>query len=169
MSMLTDPDMADVVLDFVNESDEIYNEIEEILESYEDEPANEKLEKFGQTIDRVMGAAKSMDAHQTGLYCELGKTISYKASQVEDKQLLDIVVAVLFDTVDILKSMNKNILIEKVEKVDGVNLEAFASRLSWLADKFKDITRSSVSIDKEEAGSDMNQKSIDDLLKDLGL
>ena len=64
--------------------------------------------------------------------------------------------------------MNKNIIIEKEEKVDGVNLEAFASRLSWLADKFKDITRSSVAIDSETT-PDMDQKSIDDLLKDLGL
>lgn len=168
MSMLKDPDMAEVILDFCDESDKIYSEIEEILEDYEDEPDSKKLEIFGQTIDRVMGAAKSIEAHQSGLYCELGKTISYKASQSDDKGLLDIVVAVLFDTVDILKSMNKNILIEKEERVDGVNLEAFATRLHWLADKLKDIKRSSVSVD-ESSGVDMNQKSIDDLLKDLGL
>jgi len=168
MSMLKDPDMDEVILDFCNESDRIYNEIEEILEDYEDEPDTKKLEVFGQTIDRVMGAAKSIEAYQSGLYCELGKTISYKASQCEDKNLLDIVVAVLFDTVDILKSMNKNIIIEREEKVDGVNLEAFASRLHWLADKFKDIKRSSVAVDTN-ASSDMDQKSIDDLLKDLGL
>lgn len=167
MSMLTDPDMIEVVEDFCKESGAIYEEIEEMLEDYEDEPSPDKLEKFGQTIDRVMGAAKSIDAHQSGLYCELGKTISYKASQCEDKQLLDIVVAVLFDTVEILKSMNKNIIIEKEEKVDGVNVEAFASRLHWLANKFKNITRSSVAIDEEASG--MEQKSIDDLLKDLGL
>lgn len=167
MSMLTDPDMAEVVEGFIEEADEIYNKIEEILEDYEDEPSNEKLEEFGQTIDRVMGAAKSIEAHKTGLYCELGKTISYKASQSTDKQLLDIVVAILFDTVEILKSMNKNILIEKEEKVDGVNLEAFATRLNWLADKFKDIQRSSVAIDP--APGQQDQKSIDQLLKDLGL
>ena len=162
MSMLKDPDMDEVILYFCNESDRIYNEIEEILEDYEDEPDTKKLEVFGQTIDRVMGAAKSIEAYQSGLYCELGKTISYKASQCEDTNLLDIVVAVLFDTADILKSMNKNIIIEREEKVDGVNLEAFASRLHWLADKFKDIKRSSVAVDTN-ASSDMDQKSIDDL------
>ena len=169
MNMLQDPDMEEVVLDFCKESEKIYNEIEEILEDYEDEPTSEKLEIFGQTIDRVMGAAKSIDATQSGLYCELGKTISYKASQIQDPQLLDIVVAVLFDTVEILKSMNKNIIVEKEEKVDGINLEAFASRLHWLADKFKDIKRSSVAIDATDDKSQMDQKSIDDLLNDLGL
>lgn len=167
MSMLTDPDMAEVVEGFIQESDEIYNEVEEILEDYEDEPSSDKLEKFGQTIDRVMGAAKSLGAHKTGLYCELGKTISYKASQSTDQQLLDIVVAILFDTVEILKSMNKNIFIEKIEKVDGVNVDAFATRLHWLADKFKDIKRSSVAVDDGAGAAD--QKSIDELLKDLGL
>lgn len=168
MSMLKDPSMAEVVEGFIQESDEIYSKVEEILEDYEDEPSAEKLEEFGQTIDRVMGAAKSIEATQTGLYCELGKTISYKASQSNDKQLLDIVIAILFDTVEILKSMNKNLLIEKEEKVDGINLEAFATRLHWLADKFKDIQRSSVAIDEQNAGP-IDQKSIDQLLKDLGL
>jgi chemotaxis protein histidine kinase CheA len=169
MSMLTDPEMEEVIIDFCSESGEIYDQIEAMLEEYEDEPSPDKLEKFGQTIDRVMGAAKSIDAHQSGMYCELGKTISYKASQCDDQQLLDIVVAVLFDTVDILKSMNKNIIIEKEEKVDGVNLEVFASRLQWLAEKFKNITRSSVSVGSIDESTDMNQKSIDDILKDLGL
>lgn len=167
MSMLKDPDMTEVVEGFIEEADGIYNKIEEILEDYEDEPSKDKLEDFGQTIDRVMGAAKSIEAHQTGLYCELGKTISYKASQSNDQKLLDIVVAVLFDTVEILKSMNKNILIDKEEKVDGINLEAFATRLHWLADKFKDIQRASVAIGSAEGAND--QKSIDELLKDLGL
>lgn len=167
MSMLKDPDMAEVVEGFIEEADEIYNKIEEILDDYEDDPSNAKLEEFGQTIDRVMGAAKSIEAHQTGLYCELGKTISYKASQSNDLKLLDIVVAILFDTVEILKSMNKNILIDREEKVDGINLEAFATRLHWLADKFKDIQRSSVAIAVDAGPAD--QKSIDQLLKDLGL
>ena len=168
MSMLTDPEMAEIVDDFCKESEGIYSELEELLEDYEDTQDGKKLEEFGQVIDRVMGAAKSVDAEQTGMYCELGKTISYKASQSMDKALLDIVVAVLFDTVEILQVMNSNIEKEKVEKVSGINLEKFGSRLRWLADKFKDIQRSSVAIGVEETKLE-GQKSIDDLLADLGL
>lgn len=168
MSMLQDPEMAEIIEDFCKESEAIYNDLEGMLEDYEDSQDSKKLEEFGQVIDRVMGAAKSVDADQTGLYCDLGKTISYKASQSMDKALLDIVVAVLFDTVEILQVMNKTIASDKVEKVSGINLEAFGTRLRWLADKFKDIQRSSVSIGTDDTKLD-GQKSIDDLLADLGL
>lgn len=166
--MLLDPEMSEVVDEFCEESDGIYRELEEILDSYEDEPDPKKLENFGQIIDRIMGAAKSIDAHQTGLYCELGKSISYKASQSMDQTLLEIVMAVLFDTIEILQVMNKSVKEQKAEIVTGVNLEAFGSRLRWLADKFKDIERSSVAIDVEEVHL-TDQKSIDELLAGLGL
>ncbi|MAX67839.1 MAG: hypothetical protein QF441_05330 [Bacteriovoracaceae bacterium] len=168
MSMLQDPEMAEIVDDFCKESEKIYEQLEEMLEDYEETKDPKKLEEFGQVIDRIMGAAKSVDAVQTGVYCELGKTISYKASQSMDKALLDIVVAVLFDTVEILQVMNKNIEKIKEEKVSGINLETFSTRLRWLADKFKDIQRSSVAIGANEKQLG-DQKSIDDLLSDLGL
>ena len=93
--MLQDPEMAEIVDDFCKESEKIYEQLEEMLEDYEETKDPKKLEEFGQVIDRIMGAAKSVDAVQTGVYCELGKTISYKASQSMDKALLDIVVAFL--------------------------------------------------------------------------
>lgn len=168
MSMLQDPDMAEIVEDFCKESEEIYGQLEDLLDQYEDTNDPKILEEFGQVIDRVMGAAKSVDAHQTGMYCDLGKTISYKSSQSMDKALLDIVVAVLFDTVEILQIMNKAIITSKEEKVPGFNLEAFGTRLRWLADKFKDIQRSSVAIEPDDKQLG-DQKSIDQLLADLGL
>jgi len=167
MSMLEDPEMVEIIEDFVGESGGILEELETILEDYEDEPAACKLEEFGQIIDRIMGAAKSVDADKTGLYCELGKTISYKASQSMDQHLLDIVVAVLFDTIEILKVMNGNLLELKEERVQGINLDVFGTRLKWLADKFKYIQRSSVAIEVKEDKQD--QKSIDQILADLGL
>lgn len=167
MSLLKNPEMDEVILDFTQEADKIYSKIEQILEEYEDDPSFDKLEQFGQTIDRVMGAAKSIGADKTGLYCELGKTISYKASQSDDDQLGEIVVAILFDMVELLKSMNKNILIDKEERVDGINIDTFATRLHWLANKFQDIKRSSVAIEEENITTD--QRTIDDLLKDLDL
>lgn len=166
--MLLDEDMAEVVIDFCDESEKIYDELEELLEEYEDDADPAKLEKFGQVIDRVMGAAKSIDADQTGVYCELGKSISYKSSQSMDKNLLQIVTAVLFDTVEILKVMNGNIRTQKKEVVSGINLDKFATRLRWLADKFASIQRSSVAIGAEEVQLE-DQKSIDQLLADLGL
>lgn len=165
MSMLQDPDMKEVVQDFCKESDEIFSGLEELLEEYEDAPNPSILEEFGQRIDRVMGAAKSIEANTMGSFCELGKTISYKASQTLDEKLLDIVVAILFDTVEILQKVNAKVKTDQVEDVDNLNLDAFSSRLQWIANKFKDIQRASVEI---EATTD-DHKSIDDLLAELGL
>jgi chemotaxis protein histidine kinase CheA len=167
--MLNDPEMKEVVDDFCSESEELFNQCVDFLEQYEDDNSKMNLlEKFGQTIDRVMGAAKSLGLNTMGTYCELGKTISYKASQSMDKALLEIVVAVLFDTMDILEEMNDNVLKSKEEKAHNVNLEKFATRLHWLADKFADIERASVSIDTSE-NKLTDQSDIDKLLSDLGL
>lgn len=167
MSMLNDPEMKEVVLSFCEESLDIFSELEELLEEFEDDISKiANLEKFGQLIDRVMGAAKSLEANKVGKYCELGKIISYKASQTMDVKLLQIVTAVLFDTVEILESIINNIKTKQIE-TSSVNLDAFSTRLKWLADKFQNIDRASVAIGEEAPISD--QKSIDELLKDLGL
>lgn len=171
MTLLEDPSMKEIVNDFCEESKGIFSELEDLLEEYEDEPSPDKLEKFGQTIDRVMGAAKSIEANIMGSFCELGKTISYKASQSNDDKLINIVIAILFDNIEILKKVNLKILNDQTENLDSLNLEAFGTRLKWLADKFKDIDRASVEV--KDAGDVIgvaeDQKSIDDLLAELGL
>lgn len=170
MSMLTDPDMKEVVIEFCQESKDIFSELEEILDEYEEQASPDLLEKFGQTIDRVMGAAKNLEAHTLGTYCELGKTISYKAGQSDNEELLNIVIAVLFDMMDILNKLIQNVEDKQEESVQGISLEAFGKRLHWLSDKFKEIQRSSVAIDSEDLSqSDDPQASIDQLLADLGL
>lgn len=164
--MLKDQEMADVVDEFIQESKELLDTCEEILDEFEDDEDPAKLELFGQTIDRIMGAAKSLEANTTGTLTELGKTISYKASQSSDKELLTIVGAILFDLVDATKRVVTNIELTKEEKAHGLNLDAMKSRFEWLANKFKDIDRSSVAIGSGEGES---QESIDALLKNLGL
>lgn len=165
MSMLKDESMAEVVEDFCQESNKLLEECEEILEEFEDSENAQLLEKFGQTIDRIMGAAKSLEANHTGTLSELGKTIGYKASQSDDKELLNVVGAVLFDLVDVLKRLISNIETTKEEKAHGINLETLKTRFVWLADKFKTIERSSVAIDDGQ----QSQEDIDQILKNLGL
>lgn len=174
-SMLKDPDMEEIVIGFCDESDELVDKLEDILDEYEDDNTNtDLLSEFGQIIDRIMGAAKSIGAEKVGQYCELGKIVSYKSSQTNEMKLLDIVNAILSDTIDIVRSMILNIRTKKEETVDGISLEAFASRLKWLSEKFQHIDRASVAV-KEEAGdtpdvqADNSQESIDKLLADLGL
>ena len=166
--MLKDPEMKEIVVGFCEESNELCEQLEELLDGYEENPGKiALLEQFGQIIDRIMGAAKSIDAEKTGQFCELGKIVSYKASQTDDLKLLEIVTAVLFDTLDILRSLLENIEDLGEEKVEGINLETFSNRLKWLAEKFSHVERSSVAVVEES--SDNKQESIDQLLADLGL
>lgn len=164
---LSDPDMKEVVDDFCQESRKILAELEDILDDFEDDTTQTALlEKYGQSVDRIMGAAKTVGADKVGLYAELGKTIGYKSSQVKDNdQLIDIVVSTLFDTNEYIGKMIEHIDKNRNEDISGVNLDAFSSRLKWLAGKFDHINRSSVAVNDETK----DQNDIDDLLKQLGL
>ena len=106
MSIINDPSMKEIVIDFCNEAEELFDQLEQALENLEENPSNTKeLEKFGQIIDRIMGAAKSIGASEIALFCELGKVIGYKSSQVKDIPLIEVVGAILFDSLHMLRKM----------------------------------------------------------------
>lgn len=165
MTNLDDPMMKEIVDDFCEESLELFDQLEQCLENVEDNPSEaQQLEKFGQVIDRIMGAAKSIGAEQTSLFCEMGKIIGYKSSQIKDPAMIEVVVAILFDSVELLRKMIESLKKNKKEDLQSINTKAFATRLHWLADKFKDIKRSSIAFDEGE-----QDKSIDAFIKQLGL
>ena len=164
MSMLKDKEMKEVVEEFCDESDKLCEQLLDHVDDLEEDPTNnEILELFGQKIDRIMGAAKSLEADKTGKLCELSKKIGYKASQSHDEALLTLVQATLADSVEILQTLIKSIRTEGVEKTDDINLSAFIKRLYWVTEKFKDIERASVSTDEEN----MDQVEIDSFLKNM--
>ena len=169
MSELKNPDMKEIVEEFCNESDELIENLYSILDEFEESENPKELEKFGQIIDRIMGAAKSIGAMKTGQFSELGKIIGYKSSQTQDAQLLKITHAILSDNISIVESLLSNIRKTQEEKVDGINLEAFSSRMKWLSEKFKNIDRSSVAVPGQQPSTSQSQNQIDDLLKNLGL
>jgi chemotaxis protein histidine kinase CheA len=165
MDIINDPSMKEIVNEFCSESNDLLNQMEKLLNDFEENlELTAKLETFGQIIDRMMGAAKSLSLSTIATLCELGKTIGYKASQIKDKNLLNVVCGILFDNVEILKKMIHGIYTQDKDIMKNINLETFVGRLRWLSDKFKNIQRSSVAIDK----SSMDQQSIDALLKNLG-
>lgn len=169
MGLLDDPSMKEIVDGFCDESIELLDELEECLEELEDEPTKTaNLEKFGQVIDRIMGAAKSVGADEVATFCELGKAIGYKSSQTSDPALLEVVVAILFDAQNLLLKMVDQIKTGNDNGLKNIKTQAFVTRLKWLQDKFKDIERSSVSFDEDKAAQ-LDQSSIDDLMSSLGL
>jgi chemotaxis protein histidine kinase CheA len=167
MSMLNDPSMKEIIIDFCNEADGLFDQLEASLELLEENPLSAKeLEKFGQVIDRIMGAAKSIEAHEIATFCELGKTIGYKSSQIKDVPLIEVVVAILFDSLHLLRKMIEALRDGNTQSMSMLNTKTFVTRLKWLSDKFKDIDRASCAIDNS---NNLNQTSIDQLMKSLGL
>ncbi len=170
MDLLSDPSMKEIVLDFCKESRELFSELESILDDLEEDVTNsQKMEQFGQIIDRVMGAAKTIGASEISTLSELSKTIGYKASQINDAPLLEIVVAILFDTLEILNKIVNSLAAGKSETVKDLGSKTFVKRLNWLSDKFKNIERASVHYEEKAESSRLDQSSIDDLISSLGL
>lgn len=167
MSMLNDPSMKEIILDFCEEAEVLFDQLEQSLELTEEDPANTKeLEKFGQIIDRIMGAAKSIGATEIATFCELGKVIGYKSSQIKDVPLIEVVVAILFDSLHMLRKMILALKEGNDRSMANLNTKAFGTRLNWLSAKFKDIDRASCAIEPKGA---LSQNSIDDLMQSLGL
>lgn len=165
MSLLNDPSMKEIIIDFCDEAEKLFDQLEHSLELTEENPAvTKELEKFGQVIDRIMGAAKSIGATEIATFCELGKVIGYKSSQIKDIPLIEVVVAILFDSIHMLRKMVTALREGNDSSMGKLNTKAFGTRLNWLSAKFKDIDRASCAID-----GNLNQNSIDDLMQSLGL
>lgn len=146
---LTDPDMKEIVDEFCDESDGLLEQLRDNLDDFEDDSSQSHLlEEFGQTIDRIMGAAQTLGGDDIGELCQMGKIIGYKASQSQQRALQEITAGVLFDLCDFLEVLLVNIREDKSRS--DLNYETFKNRLQWLVAKFKDIDRASCTI--EEAG-----------------
>ena len=151
MELIDDPE---IIEDFYVKKLRVYltnlkqnlEDLEEELE--EDSSGAEELEKFGQIIDRVMGSAQTIGAEEISRFCELGKVIGYKSSQTTDLPLLNVVVAILFDAVDLLRGMVGSLQSGNSKTLNGLSTKAaFATRLKWLSNKFQNIDRASVESD----------------------
>jgi len=143
-----DPEMREIISAFCEESSGLIEEMQELLEALEDDLSNNSLlEKYGQIIDRIMGAAESIGLTGIGSIAKMGKTIGYKGSQTNELPLKEITISILFDANEALSKMIKN-LESKQDPNKGVSTEALNERLNWLAEKFKDIKRASVGFEE---------------------
>lgn len=147
---INDPDMKEIVVEFCDESDELLEKLKDTLDDFEDDPTQSKLlEEFGQTIDRIMGAAKTLGLSEIGDLCQMGKIIGYKGSQAKEQPLQEVTGGVLFDLTDLLEVLLTNVREGKGDH--DYNVSAFKDRLQWLASKFKHIERASCAFDEKEA------------------
>ena len=141
----------EIVREFCFEARGILSELAPLLEDLELNPKNFKaLENFGQKVDRIMGAAKSLEFHQMGTISEFCKTISYKSAQCKSTELVVIVVAFLFEAVEILNQMIDNLEHNKPAELEPATIKIILSRLEFINGRLAHIQRASVAINDKD-------------------
>jgi chemotaxis protein histidine kinase CheA len=143
--------MDDLLQEFYVESISILKDLELILENLEKAPSEyHLLEKFGQQIDRIMGASKSLGYLTIGEITESCKTISYKSSQAKNVELVTIVVAILFDAIEAISELLEGLLTKGNEEINPSTKNMIFSRLNFINNKLLHIQRSSVAINDKD-------------------
>ena len=141
----------EIVQEFCSESRVLLRELGVLLEELELAPENFKaLESFGQKIDRIMGAAKSLEFHQMGLVSELCKTLSYKTAQNKNSDLAIIVIAFFFEAVEIFNEMIANLEQNKSAELEPRKINPTIARLEFISGRLLHIQRASVAINDKD-------------------
>lgn len=166
----------EILEEFQNESKILIGKMNSILEEVEGNfDQVQSLEEYGNNVDRIMGAAKSLAllaepdhlVHKIADYSAICKAVGYKSSQIKDnEQFYDICVALLMDGTEVLQEMIDNLSSGK-SGIQELFSKTFLERLRWVSSVFKADVRASVDVNKGQ--KKMSQSDIDDLLKKLGL
>ena len=164
----------DLVKDFIEESKSLIEECLQLLETLEESPQQFKsLDIYGNKMDRIMGTSENIQfllPEKTAFslitdYTKICKTVAYNTTAVQNNlQLISIVISFLIDATETL-----SLLIRKcettIEEAKTQLNPAFIERIKWLSGKLKEEYQGSVGLGRGA----MNQDSINDLLKKMGL
>lgn len=171
----------EILKDFKSESKGLIEEMLELLEEADGEPrAFKNLDRYGQTVDRIMGGAKSLIVqcpedfpashalHRVGDYAAICKSVGYKTSQVsENHQLFNVCVAFLLDATEVLKKMVDDLKAEESGDLEKMLTKTFLERLRWINSQFSSDIRATVGASESAAPSRLKQTEIDELLEKL--
>ena len=126
----------------IDDSSELITDLEKLAEQMiqSGDPKPEQFEKFGQMIDRIMGAATTLGLPVIGDISNMGKSLGYKLSQSDNPKLLNIAAPILLDLALTLKGQ-LDYLGENGNEPPAD--EALNERLEWLDSKLVGITRAS--------------------------
>lgn len=169
-----------ILKEFQAESKQLIETLLGILEKCEDDFSQVKsLEQYGQTVDRIMGAAQSLAIqesdthhliHKIGDYAAICKAVGYKASQINDNaNFYNICVALLLDATEMLAEMVDNVTLQAHLELKALLKQTFLDRLRWVSSQFGAEYRATVDVKAGRGSEKLNQEDIDHLLKKLGL
>jgi len=164
------------VLDgFREEALQLLGELEAITEALESAgakfPAGE-LEQFAQKIDRIMGAAQTLNQlapeHQglqrVGAITQLCKSLGYKAAAAKASSLVPFFAAFWADTLEVLEELIENLDDDaKSKELAGAFANTLQNRLKWLGEKVQKVSPNASGAPAIASASEIEQ-----LLKNLG-
>lgn len=170
-------DDLEILKHFVLESRVTIKDSTVILDKVEGEMVQaKKLQDYGNLVDRVMGAAKSIGMmsppdhaiHLLADYAALCKAVGYKTSQISDnEEFFNICVALLQDATETLSSLLENID-KSHDELRKLLSNTFFERLRWVSGKFSTDYNESVGTGGSGQKKLETQDEIDDLLKKMG-
>ena len=135
-------------------------ELEDIFDKFENEiEKKELLIEADQKIDEIKDSCLDKSYNELGLFCDIMKTICYKLSSVKDDSFSVVVVGILFNSAEFLKSE-----LNQVRKGIGSSIrdnpnKALFNRFKWLNTKFNSL--------KETKENDPKNISLTELMEFL--
>jgi hypothetical protein len=165
----------EIISSFLEESYDIVDQLEVILESCEENFSHVKqLENFGQMVDRIMGAAKSIALQldeknlaldTIGEYAQICKNVGYKSSQIkENEKFYNVCVSFLLDALEVLREACD--ALKNQVTIDLEKRQNFLDRLKWIDNQFSSEYRASVDVGSKSADY-LNQEQIQSLVDKL--
>ena len=161
----------EILADFQTEAKGLLDELTEIVETLEESsgtfPAAD-LEQFAQKIDRIMGAAQTLEQlspghaglQRIGAIAQICKKLGYKAAEYKTISLIPIFAAFWADTIEVLGELVTSLNDEaKNRSLAASFASVLQNRLSWLGEKVQALGKASgadlqsqLEIDKIMAG-----------------
>ena len=93
---------------FLEESIEVIASLKSLVKSFNGIQDNSNFEKFGQQVDRIMGAAYTLSLKFVGDLAKMGKELGYKSSQISEIDKLLVIQSLLSQLVKALDSIIKS-------------------------------------------------------------
>ncbi len=115
-------------------------ELEDILDKFEADLSNKHLlVEADRKVDEIKNACLDKGYNELGLFCDIMKTICYKLGFVKDDSFSTVVVGLLFNSAEFLKSE-----LNQVRKGVGTSIrdnpnKSLFNRYHWLNQKFNSI------------------------------
>ncbi len=146
---------TEILTDFQAEAKGLLDELTAVVETLEeagDEFPSAALEQFAQKIDRIMGAAQTLEQlepghaglQRIGSIAQVCKRLGYKAAEYKTAALVPLFAAFWADTIDVLVDLVDTLGNAEENKAKA---SAFApvlqNRLTWLGERVQSLGKSS--------------------------